>query len=100
MINLQCIAILVMYSDFYIEETYYVIIFHILLVIALVQFLGTVLYYLYINRLHKIKCINLLASKVKNIKFCYKFETRPSPSPPAAAYYEQLQEELLLEDPV
>ena len=103
LINLECIALLVTYSDFQIQKTYYIIILQTLLFIALAQFVGTVLYYFYTNRLQKINCIKILASKMKNLLKCFhKFNTRslPSPSVVPLNYYAQLQEELLLEDPV
>ena len=103
-INLECMALLVTYSDFQRRKSYYIVIFYALLFIALAQFVGTLLYYLYINRLQKIKYIKMFASKMIRIflKFFHKFQTRPLPSPVPLGYYEheQLQEELLLEDPV
>ena len=98
LINLECLIILITYSDFHITETYYIILLHLLLFAALAQFVGTVLYYLYINRLQKIKRIKLLAVKLKNIfpKFVIK---RPPPSPVVpVGHYVQLQEELIVED--
>ena len=102
-INLECLALLVTYSGFQTRKSYYIVMFYTLLLIALAQFVGTILYYLYINRLQKIQYINNFASKINNvIKSFHKFKTTPLPSPSAGPlnYYEQIQEELLLEDPV
>ena len=103
-INLQFIVTLVLYSDFDITENYFTIILHVLLFIAIAEFVGTVLYYCYISQLHKIKCMKLLASKINNVLFhCYhKFKVSHTfpPSSTSEKYYEQLQEEMLLANPL
>ena len=102
-INLECLALLVIYSGFQTKKSYYIIMFYTLLFIALAQFVATVLYYLYVNRLQKIQYVNAFASKMKNVlQRFHKFKTTLLPSPSAVPldYYEQIQEELLLEDPV
>ena len=46
------------YSNEHIEETYYAIIIHILILTAVAEFGLTVLYYLYVNYLQKINFDN------------------------------------------
>ena len=93
-----------MYSDEHIGKTYYIIIFHILIFIALTEFAATVLYYLYIYHLQKIKQVKSFIMKINDkwLKYSNKFKVMPTPPPPNTeprGDYEQLQEELLLADP-
>ena len=85
------------------RSIYYSIIFNALLIIALVEFGATILYYLYIYQLQKIKKIKSLVTKLNGIvSKCYKkFKVKATPPPPIEPVgdYEQLQEELLLADP-
>ena len=103
-INLQFLIILELYFDFDITETYFTIILHVLLFIVIAEFVGTVLYYCYISQLQNIKCIKLLALKVNNGLFkCYhKFRVNHTlpPSSTSQGYYAQLQEEMLLANPL
>ena len=104
LINVQCILILVMYSNLQITPTYFAVILLTLLFIALAEFLATVLYYLYVKRLQKIRYIRVFASKVKTFlsKCYYRFnvDNRLSPSIDSLMDDEQLREELLLVDPI
>ena len=104
LINIQCILILVMYSNLQTNPTYFAVIFPILLFIAVAEFLGTILYYLYVKRLQKIRYIRVLASKMKTFlsKCYYRFnvDNRLSPSIDSLMDDEQLREELLLVDPI
>ena len=63
-INMECIVILQIYSNLDITKTYYIVIFHILVITALAEFAVTVLYYLCINQLQKINKLKLLLTKV------------------------------------
>ena len=91
------------YSDGNIRNTYYIVILHVLIIIALTEFGATVLYNLYINQLQKIKKIKSLVTRLNsNILKCYmKLKVKPASSPTMnpVAEHEQLQEELLLADP-
>ena len=98
-INVECIINLLMYSDVNIEETYYIVILHALIFIALAEFGATVLYYFYIHHLQKIKKLKKFISN--NWLKCsrkFKIGNIPSPSIEQVGDYEQLQEELLLVD--
>ena len=104
-INVQCMIILQIYSNLDIRKTYYRVIFHILIFIAFAEFAATVLYYLYINQLQKIKQIKLFVTRINNnwLKYCNRFKAKHVPSQPPTIKplgdYEQLQDELLLADP-
>ena len=102
-INVELMLILMIYSDGNIRNTYYIVILHVLIIIALTEFGATVLYNLYINQLQKIKKIKSLVTRLNsNILKCYmKLKVKPASSPTMnpVAEHEQLQEELLLADP-
>ena len=102
-INLQCILILLISTNFNTTKTYYVVVSHALIFIALAEFGATILYHLYTSHLQKIKLIKSLVTKVNNACLkCYdKFKVSHASPPSVAplADYEQLQEELLLADP-
>ena len=92
------------YSDEHIEETYYAVFIHVLILTAVAEFGLTVLYYLYVNYLQKIKWMKTLIMNInENLSQYYnKFKvksTTPANMEPAGEY-EYLQEELLLADPV
>ena len=103
-INAECIINVLIFSDEQLGGAYYSVIIHILVFIALTEFGATLLYYLYINRLRKIKQIEVFVTKINNviIKYYRKYMIKPTHAPnmePAAAY-EHFQEELLLADPI
>ena len=103
-INVECIINLLIYSDEHITETYYTVIIHVLIFIALAEFGTTVLYYLYINHLQKIKQLQDFVTKINDIVIRYysKYRVKPTRSPniEPAASYDHFQEELLLADPI
>jgi len=92
-----------MYSGTHIRNSGYIIIFHILIFIAVAEFGATVLYYLYINHLQKIKQLKSFTTKMNTVLLKYypkfKYEHISAPAMAPASVYEQLQEELLLADP-
>ena len=103
-INAECIINVLIFSDEQLGDTYYSVIIHILVFIALTEFGATLLYYLYINRLRKIKQIEVFVAKINNviIKYYRKYMVKPicAPNMEPAAAYEHFQEELLLADPI
>ena len=104
LINIACIINIMTYSDEHIEETYYAVIIHVLILTAVAEFGLTVLYYLYVNYLQKIKWMKTLIMKIDDnwSQYYNKFKvksTTPASMEPAGEY-EYLQEELLLADPV
>lgn len=98
-LNIECVIILQIYSNLDITENYYIVIFHSLVIIALAKFAVTILYYLYINQLQKIKQLKLFVAKLSsNWSKCYsKLKDKPirSPTLEQNGDHEHLQEELL-----
>ena len=100
-INVECVITLMTYSDEHIGETYYIVIIHVLIFIALVEFGVTILYYLYINHLQKIRWIrNFIMNIGDGFLNYYNRNSTFTPNMEPAGEYEHLQEELLLADPV
>ena len=97
-LNIQCIIISSMYASRNFESTSYIVLFTTLMFIAFVEFGGIVLYCLYINYLHKIKCIHHLIMKMNNI---YKCTVRSKDNKVMVLNrYAQYQEELLAMNPL
>ena len=96
-LNIECVIISSMYSDRNFESTTYVVLFTTLILIAFAEFGGIILYCLYINYLHKIKCLHDLIMEMKNR--IYKSKVRIENNE-RIDYYEQYQEELLALDPL
>ena len=102
MINIECVIILQIYSNLYIGATYYIVIFHTLVFIAFAEFAATILYYLYINQLQKIRKIKFIVERISNkwLKYYGKFKVNHIPSNmEPVGEYEHLQDELLSIDP-
>ena len=95
-LNMQCIIILSIYSNRNFESITYAVLFTTLMFIAFAEFGGIILYCLYINYLHKIKCIHHLIMKMNNI--IYKCTVRNKDNA-ILNRYAQYQEELLAMDP-
>ena len=102
--NIECIIVLILYSSGKYSLSYiYVIILSILILTAIVEFGGIILYCIYINYLYKIKSLQYLIMKVNHIT--YKFKTRSKRTATqhdcaSLDNYEQYQEELLTMDPL
>ena len=102
-INIESIIILQIYSDLNITKSYYIVIFHTLIFIALAEFGATLLYYFYKNQLQKVKSIKSFVMKMNktwsNWYKKFKFMPTTSLNIEPIGDQEQLQEELLLADP-
>ena len=96
-LNVQCVIISSMYSNRNFESTSYIVLFTTSMFIAFAEFGGIILYCLYINYLHKIKCIHHLIMKLNNI--IYKCTVRNKDNA-ILNRYAQYQEELLALDPL
>ena len=102
MINVECVIILQIYSNLYMGATYYIVIFHTLVFIAFAEFAATILYYLYINQLQKIRKVKFIVERISNkwLKYYGKFKVNHIPSNmEPVGEYEHLQDELLSIDP-
>ena len=103
MFNTTCLVLLVLY--FYTARTSatYEILCNGLILFAIIQFIGTVFYYLCINHLHKIKQFKKVNEKTsKYLLSCwnkYHDKRMTTPDPLPLENFEQLQEELLIIDP-
>jgi len=90
-------------SEFQVSSSYFIAILYTLIFIAIAEFGVTVMYYLYINQLHKIEQIKSFSMKISNIllKYYHKFRDKPTLklSMAPVAEYEQFEEDLLLADP-
>lgn len=104
--NATCLVLLVMYFNIKITKFSYEVLYNSLIFIALIQFGGTVFYYLYITHLCKVKQLKNCFEKTKvyllecwNKWKCNEKETRCAPNALPLENFEQLQEELLIADP-
>ena len=103
MFNTTCMILLVLYFYTVRSSATYQILSNGLILFAIIQFIGTVFYYLCINHLHKIKQLKKVYEKTSKYslrcwnKYHNKRKTTPDPLP--LENYEQLQEELLIIDP-
>lgn len=100
--NIQCIIVLIIYSNGKLILPYMVIL-SIFMLIAFVEFGGIILYCIYTNYLYKIKFLQYLIMKVNHVT-C-KFKTKRTATQhdcPLQSFdnYEQYQEELLAIDPL
>ena len=103
LLNLQYLIILDISIDGNYYKTSHKVFFTISLFIAFAEFGGIILHCLYINHLYKIKCLQILVMKIKNI--CYRFIVKSRRNAlqtncPSLNNYEQYQEELLALDPL
>ena len=97
LLNLQYLIILDISIDGNYYKTSHEVFFTISLFIAFAEFGGIILHCLYINHLYKIKCLQILVMKIKNI--CYRFIVKSRRNAlqtncPSLNNYEQYQEEL------
>ena len=103
MLNLGCQMALYLYFSGNSNNTWYIIFFKTLMIIAVVEFSCTVLYYLYTSHLYKSKQLANTTTKVaKLLSIFHRFIRKPKETGlvmmPVAGF-EQLQEELLTADP-
>ena len=100
--NIQCIIVLIMYLNHDYTSSYMVFL-SILILIAIVEFGGIILYCIYINYLYKIKPLQYLMMKVNHVTNKFKRRSKRTATQHECASldnYEQYQEELLAMDPL
>ena len=96
--NIQCVIVLIIYSNGK-HILSYTIILCILILVAIVEFGGIILYCVYINYLYKIKPLQYLMMKVNHVTNKFKRRLKRTATQHDCAslgnQYEQYQEELL-----
>ena len=96
--NATCLVLLVLYFNVKLQSVAYEILYNSLFFIAIMQFGGTVFYYLYINYLHRIKQLKNCFEKTR-IHLLKYWNNKKKIAPDNDSPLEQLQEELLIVDP-
>ena len=102
-LNLGCQVLLVLYYNTDTTSTSYAVVFNTILIIALLEFGGTVFYYLYKSHLYKIRKVSVSVAKITMLmhklqRKCQGNRKKTVSVMRPATNFEQLREELLFSD--